>query len=290
MANLESNSAAGLELSVITRGVARLDFAQLAAARKAPPSRFAANIAAPSLKHTDEQAVAALVALDRAMTAAGMSNEACHRWGVISTSSYVGRNASAAIRDRFLAEGAWGVSVHATPHRSLHSIASTISLGLQNHGPSFGSGGAPGQEPSGLMAAAGFLQSGQCDGIWLLLTAWLPELAVDVKGQPIGESTCLGVALGLVAQPAVTSVGRVRIRMLDEQSPAAAAAASPQPVVNLTEFLADEGLKSSVWSCLPSPWMKLEIELSSADLRGPHFAMRGASQSRTERKTSQSGQ
>jgi hypothetical protein len=36
--------------------------------------------------------------------------------------------------------------------------------------------------------------------------------------------------------------------------------------------------------------MRLEIELASADLRGPHFAVRGAEQNRTQRETSRPGQ
>lgn len=131
---------AGLELPVVAHGIARLDFAELAAVRKAPPSRFTPRVGPLLLKHSDEQTVAALVAMDRAMSAASMANEACGRWAIVSSSCYLGRNASIAVTDRFQAEGPWGVSVHPTPHRSLHSVASTVSLGIQNHGPSIGAG------------------------------------------------------------------------------------------------------------------------------------------------------
>ena len=149
------------------RGIARFEFAELAALRKTPPSRFVGNLGPLTLKHSDEQTVAALVAIDRAMSAANITNESCRRWAIVSTSSYLGRNASIAVTDRFQAEGPWGVSVHPTPHRSLHSVASTVSLGLQNHGPSIGAGGARARNPV-VLSAAGLLQSGHWDGVWVL--------------------------------------------------------------------------------------------------------------------------
>jgi hypothetical protein len=142
-----------------------------------------------------------------------------------------------------------------------------------------GAGGAPGQEPSALLSAAGLLKCGQWDGVWTLFTAWMPDLEIDGKGQPTSDSICLAVALGLVSQPALASVGRVRIDVTGEQ-PAVSAGNSPQASASLIEFLADENCQSGMWSCLPSPWMRLEIELAVADLPKPHFSLRGAEQSR----------
>ena len=290
-ANRTATQPAGLELAVIAYGIARLDYAELAVHRKTPPSRFTPRIGPLLLKHSDEQTVAALVAMDRAMSAANIANEACGRWAVVSTSSYLGRNASVAVTDKFQAEGPWGVSVHPTPHRSLHSVASTVSLGLQSHGPSIGAGGAPGQEPSALLSAAGMLESGAWDGVWTLFSAWSPELELDFKGQPISESTCLAVALGLVSQPVVTTVGRVRIDIVEGgQTAAAPVGDSHQESVNLTEFLADEGRKRGAWSCSPSPWMRLELDLPLAELPKPHFSIRGAESSRTVVRPAQPAQ
>ena len=54
----------------------------------------------------------------------------------------------------------------------------------------------------------------------------------------------------------------------------------PPAAKSLTEFLVDEDCLGDAWSCQPSPWMRLEIALSTAGLPKPHFAMRAAEQSR----------
>jgi hypothetical protein len=182
--------------------------------------------------------------------------------------------------DRFGIEGPWGVSVHATPHRSLHSVASTISLGLQNHGPSFGSGGAPGQESSALLSAVGLLQSGPWHGVWVVCSGWWPELEFDVKGQPTSASTCVAAVLGLVSQATVTTLGHLRIELSDEAA-ADSSQTDSSETVRLTEFLADESRSHSSWRCRPSPWMRMELALSAAELPKPHFALRGGNSSRS---------
>ncbi len=141
------------------------------------------------------------------------------------------------------------------------------------------------------MSAAGLLESGQCDGVWLVFSAWSPELALDIKGQPVSDSTCVAVALGLVSQPAVTNLGRVRIDIIDDEpSTLASAESSSQDSFSLTAYLADERRKTWTWSCHPSPWMRLKLDLALADLPKPHFSMRGGEQTRTVARPSQPAQ
>jgi hypothetical protein len=73
----------------------------------------------------------------------------------------------------------------------------------------------------------------------------------------------------------------VRIDTTGEQPTAAPAESSPRATISLTEFLADESRTSDAWNCLPSPWMRLEIDLAVADLPKPHFPIHATEQNRS---------
>jgi hypothetical protein len=56
----------------------------------------------------------------------------------------IGRDMIGQAVSDFIREGAWGVSPHVIPHRSLHSTSGTITLALDCRGPNYGIGGGPG--------------------------------------------------------------------------------------------------------------------------------------------------
>src|SRR5205085_11137593 len=111
---------------------------------------------------------------------------------------FIGRVALAAAMHRFAAEGAWGISPHLIPHRSLHALSGTVSQGLKIHGPNFGVGGGPRAAAEGLLAAAALLGSRPLPGVWLVLTGWQPEPVPDAHGHTATPSVCGAVALALL--------------------------------------------------------------------------------------------
>jgi hypothetical protein len=154
-------------------------------------------VPASLLKHADEQTVAALTAVFHAVADHGLSADGFRDWGVLAAPRFVGRPTMAAALERFLAEGAWGVSPHLIPHRSLHAVSGTISQVLKIQGPNFGVGGGPGGEAEALLTAAAMLHCQRLPGVWAVLTCLDPDAAPDATGQPAAGSDVVGLALAL---------------------------------------------------------------------------------------------
>jgi hypothetical protein len=166
------------------------------------------------LKHADEQTVAGLTAVYRAVHdhALGAAFPQGFRdWGVVAGPRFLGRPAMAASLQRYLAEGAWGVSPHMIPHRSLHSISGTVSQALKVHGPNFGVGGGPGCEAEALLVATALLERRRLPGVWVVLTRLDPELPPDDSGRPTPGTFCQALALALV--PARDGWPGLRLRL-----------------------------------------------------------------------------
>jgi hypothetical protein len=112
---------------------------------------------------------------------------------------------------RFAAEGAWGVSPHLIPHRSLHAISGTVSLALKMHGPNFGVGGGPRAAAEVLLSAAAMLTCRKLPGVWVVLTAQDPEGPPDEAGRH-APGTCFA-ALALALVPAQPGWPGIRLRL-----------------------------------------------------------------------------
>ncbi|MHB1423224.1 MAG: hypothetical protein ACYC3I_08530 [Gemmataceae bacterium] len=156
------------------------------------------------LKHADEQTVAALCAVYHAIHEAGLQTTCFRDWGVVAAPLFLGRAAMAAALQRFAVEGAWGVSPHLIPHRSLHSISGTISQALKIHGPNFGVGGGPGGQSEILLAATALLEGKGLPGVWVVLTGLEPELPPDEAGRLVPGTQAVGQALALTRTGART--------------------------------------------------------------------------------------
>jgi hypothetical protein len=122
------------------------------------------------LKHADEQTVAGLLAVYRAIHDGGLDAASMADWGVLAAPELLGRTAMAPVLECFAREGAWGISPHLIPHRSLHAVSGTISLALGLRGPNFGVGGGPGAAAEAFLAAGAMLVGEQLPGLWLVLT------------------------------------------------------------------------------------------------------------------------
>src|SRR5690348_4191012 len=147
---ISRSDAGSAELAVLAHGAARLSVSELAQLRQQSIERFSAQLRPQLLKHSDEQTLAAAVALDRAVGQMPWC-ETYADWAVVSATQYLGRAAFAAVIAKYKVDGPWGVSVQVIPHTSPHALASTISMGLASHGPCIGAGTAPGEESRALL-------------------------------------------------------------------------------------------------------------------------------------------
>ena len=179
---------------VAAEAVVRVHLASLAELRRNPGPVHGDAVPVSLLKHSDEQTVAGLCAVYRAIAQAGWNAISFRDWGVVAAPRFLGRPAMEAALKRFAAEGAWGVSPHLIPHRSLHSVSGTISQALKIHGPNFGVGGGPEGTAEALLAATALLQGKQLAGVWVVLTCLRPELAVGLALAltPIAPSSSCG--------------------------------------------------------------------------------------------------
>jgi hypothetical protein len=236
---------------------------ELPALRQNPgPSRQ--PLSAACLKHIDEQTLVGLAAVLRAAGQPGLEGTDFTAWGVLAAPRFLGRAALAVALQRYQAEGAWGISPHLIPHRSLHALSGTVSQVLTIHGPNFGVGGGPNAPAEALLAAAALLAEGKTPGVWVVLTAWEPEPELDENGAPRSPAACHALALALA--PAGRAPAAVRLRIAVEAAAEGAADAvpaqelSPARLSAVLESLTGPGLlRATVLRGLPGG-MRLELE------------------------------
>jgi hypothetical protein len=182
----------------------------LAELRRCPgPS---ADLPSAFLKHTDEQTVAGLAAVYHAIHDHGLDPASFRDWGVLGGPCALGRPTMASALQKFLEEGAWGVSPHLIPHRSLHSLSGTVSQALKIHGANYGVGGGPTSPAEALLAAAAMLGLECVPGVWVVLTAFDPDAPPDRAGNLPPGTHYLGIALALTTPRLGWNGPRLRFR------------------------------------------------------------------------------
>jgi hypothetical protein len=224
-------------------GTVQVGLDAVAPLREKPGAAVGRPMPANFLKYADDQAVAGMAAVWRAMLDFGLRDHDFTDWGVVAAPRYLGRLAAATTLYRFYLEGVSRASPLIVSHRSLHSVASTVSQALRIHGPNFGAGGGPGSAAEGLLLALSFLEEGQVPGVWVVLTECDPEPLPDEAGQPTAPATCHGIALALVPAPAAWQGLRLRLR----PTPANGVASLAPPLAELANFL--KGGPPGCWAC-----------------------------------------
>lgn len=274
---LSQTADRAVSCGVAAFGSARASTGQVAALRRMPglqgtplPNSF--------LKHTDEQTVVGLAAVFEAIRRHDLVDTSFTDWGVLAAPRFLGRACLAVALQRFAQEGAWGVSPHLIPHRSLHSLSGTVSQALAIHGPNFGVGGGPASVSEVMLAALALLEEGHVPGVWVVLTGWDPEPVLDKPGVPFGpgprpdDSIYGAAALALTPLTAAWNGSRLSLH------PGSAAKAADSmreadptlPRLGLEAFLnvlEDGCQESAVWRLECGGWLEFEGHECGAENR-----------------------
>jgi hypothetical protein len=219
----------------------RLSADALAGLRKPPDPRTGEPLPASTLKNADDQTVAALAAVAEAIGAHQLRDVEFRDWAVVAAPRFLGRGVMGQVLHRFRQEGAWGISPHLIPHRSLHAVSGTLSLILKIHGPNFGIGGGPQAESEGLAVAASLVGSRDLPGVWAVLTGYDPEVIPPDPADPAADDRagsvppCTAVALALTA--AAANPGSLQLHV-SQPTTSGAAAAADWPVLTLDALAA----------------------------------------------------
>jgi hypothetical protein len=214
------------------------------------------------LKHSDEQTVAGLAAVSRAMHGHGLAAVDYRNWGVVAAPRFFARAKLAVVLPRFAVEGAWAISPQLIPHRSQHALSGTISQALKIHGPNFGVGGGPDSAGEGLLVAGGMLADDQLPGVWVVLTGFDPEWVPSAQGvnntdTPLPPTCdCLALALALLpvgqqSRGLFLSVGAAPAPGQDEDWPEFS-------LEGVVRHLAERGPAAAHWRLPCGAWATLE--------------------------------
>jgi len=178
-------------------GTARLGLPAIAALRKSLPAWVPESIAGHFLKYADEQTVAAVSAIDRAIQSHEINLSQRCDWPIIAAPRFLGRIAGLVVIRGYDQRGPQSVSPHIIPQNSLHSISGALSILLASHGPNVGVGGGPESLDDAILAAFSLPGSSAAEGCWLVATAWDPEPVADRQGRFSNEPICHACALSL---------------------------------------------------------------------------------------------
>jgi hypothetical protein len=233
--------------AVAAFGAVRVPLDEVPALRRSVGPPGGPPFPATYLKASEDQTVAAVAAVSRALVNLGLGSQGLSGWGLIAAPRSLGRLAAAEALRRYQHGGALKVSPFVVPHRSLHSVSGTLSQGFNIRGPNFGVGGHPGAVAEGLLAALALLAEQPLPGLWLVLTECCPEPVPDAAG--VSVVPVVYHALALAFLPAAVAPALLRLRL--EQGPAAPPPAEHPTLASLMEFL-DDG-EPADWSC-PLNW------------------------------------
>jgi hypothetical protein len=185
------------------------------------------------LKNADEQTIVALAAIYRAMQEPALAGADFQNWGVVAAPRFMGRTTVGFHLSRYASEGAWGISPHVIPHRTLHSPSGTISHALKLQGPNFGVGGGLGALTEALLTAAALLHGQELPGLWVAIMERNPDLKPDPVGTLLPGAFNCALALALVPWRPACSWPRLTISV----GPPAARSTSPIYLDDLQQCL-----------------------------------------------------
>jgi hypothetical protein len=264
--------AAEVCCAVAAYATARATSETLIALRQQPGPAPGEPLPPAFLKHADEQTVVGIAALLQAIARFGLTGTDFTHWGALAAPRFLGRAALRLALQRFAAEGAWGISPHLIPHRSLHSISGTVSQALKLHGPNFGVGGGPGGAAEAIQTAAALLQGDRLPGVWVVWTGWNPEPTPELNGHAAAAEVS-GAALALVADAPAWHGPRLRVgaNVAAERARANGRAVTPLPFTleALLAVLAGANLspRTLTWQLNEAAWAAWDWGLAARETR-----------------------
>jgi hypothetical protein len=211
--------AAAVECDVMAHAQVCAPLEALADLRRHPGPATGPDVPANFLKHADEQSIAGLSAVYHAIHNHGLHDTNFRDWAILAAPRFPGRTVMIPSINRFLAEGAWGVSPHLVPHRSLHSLSGTISQALKIQGPNYGIGGGNSAAEEVVFAALALLARQQLPGVWVVITALDPETALDENNNCATDKRLRALALALKPVSADWSGLRLTLEMAPATKP-----------------------------------------------------------------------
>jgi hypothetical protein len=191
---------------------------EIAALRDGPVPAGAPTLPPRFLRHSDEQTVVGLRAVLAAMAATAEPHPTWESFGVVAAACRAGRLPTAQSLVVAREGGGVAVSPHVVPQCSLHAPAGAVSVALGMHGPNVGVAGGRYAVSEGLVTSLSLLASGlgparaSLPGIWLVLTSWTDEPALDDRGRPASGPVLRGLAVALLPEAASTGVPRLVLR------------------------------------------------------------------------------
>jgi hypothetical protein len=205
-----------LALGLTGSGSLRADLAAIPAMRKSVPAWAPPDTPGHFLKHSDEQTVLAVAAVDRLVQSLGGDAARLRNWPIVAAPQFIGRLGGTTMLLRFARSGAPSISPHLIPQHSLHSISGALSILLGSHEPNFGVGGAAGSLAEGLLASL-TCPVANAPGVIFVATAFDPEPQIDQAGQCTNSPTAHALALALEPAAASSPYGYLRLETTDQE-------------------------------------------------------------------------
>jgi hypothetical protein len=280
---LTANVAAATCCDVIAHGSVRATPAEIPGLRQKPGPAPGYPLPTGFLRHADDQTVTGVAAVLQAISSHGLGSHRFTEWGVLAAPRFLGRVVLAGAVQRFLAEGAWGVSPHIIPHRMLHSMSGTVSQALKIHGPNLGVGGGPGGLLEALRVAAAMLHGDRLPGLWVVLTGWDPEPIPDALAAAPAGAGCVGLALALTAARPHWRGRRLRLVPAEQDRPPRRKPprGTDLDLLSLESLLAaltvpDVRTAAVVWQLEDGGRLELDQPEAAKSLAGPHGWLAGS--------------
>jgi hypothetical protein len=210
-----------LTLEITAWGTVRASRTEATAMRKSLPAWVPDDTPGHFLKHADEQTVAAVAAVDQAISRGRLDLSDLRKRIIIAAPRYVGRIGGAASLERYGRGGGPALSPHLIPQHSLHSISGALSILLASRQPNFGVGGGDDSMVEGFLAALCAPRSDESSGVLLVATAWMPEPVLDRQANCLNEPVCYAMALAMQPAAGSGSLGTLQLQLSIAGSPAA---------------------------------------------------------------------
>ncbi len=237
--------------TVAACGAVSLPLTEIEALRVKPSPSLDRPQVSKTLRNSDEQTVAAVVALLQTVQRRGWQDRSFADWGILGCPRFLGRMIVTCVTSRFFSDPKYSINPHVIPNFCLHSPSGTASVALGMHGRNFGVGGGPVNVPEGLLTALSVMMERRLPGLWLLLTEFDPEPRPDDQGKATNGVYVHAAALAFEADS--EGVGELRLVRRDSRP-------DEESVKELARFIRER--RAEPWTCVVDGLGALELAIN----------------------------